>query len=161
MCVCVCVWSIFKQELTQGLFYCGGIEDEEVTHESRFVRCCSILFIGSQDVLWTMLFAKSPGMYAGWPRWLQIRNAWKPSVMLIYACHCWASLHKCQAGMYRTFLPFIYFSFQIQLQTRFFLYFHTYTDQIVEIRKPQFWLNLPFYSFMVCCLMAYQPLRAI
>ena len=50
-----------RQDLTQGLFYCGGFGEGEVEHEPRLVCCWSMLAIGSLGAMSTMLnFAKSP-----------------------------------------------------------------------------------------------------
>ena len=58
-----------RQDLTQGYFIVG-VGDGDVAQELRLIRCWTMLVIGSQDAMWTMLaFAKSPGMYAKWPCW--------------------------------------------------------------------------------------------
>ena len=55
-----------RQDLTQGLIDNGDLEDGEVAHKPRLIRCWTVLIIGSLGAMSTLLaFAKSPGTKPG------------------------------------------------------------------------------------------------
>ena len=69
-------------------FYSRDFGEREVAHESRLVRCWSMVVIGSQGAMWTILaFSKSPGTYARWPCWSLFHETQMFSAMWIYTCH--------------------------------------------------------------------------